>query len=958
MAEVCIFLSCVSAEFKSYREVLRRYLSRPNISVRVQEDFIAPGGETLEMLDDYIRCCKVVIHLVGDLTGAMAQGPSVAAIRARYPELGERLPVAEFAEEGGPALSYTQWEAWLALFHGARLIIATPGEGAARDGGPQTALAAQMEQRAQQQAHLARLAQVERYPGIRFHSADQLAAEVWRSGLLDILIEKGLVRQIVQLPYKSLEALFKGRDALLDDLLQRFGPVPQGHEQLAVVVVLTGMGGIGKTRLALEYAWRQSGAYPVRLLIGADGPEALNRNLAALCAKAILDLPEQAETDEGRQRDAVLRWLNQHAGWLLILDNIDTEAAARAVEGLLPRLSGGHVLLTSRQPNWSAGIQAVPVGLLSPDAAVDFLLSRTQGRRRPQPDDLGAAARLAEALGYLALGLEQAGAYIAQRRSTFGQYLAQWERSRTEVLQWSDERLMQYPRSVAITWHTSFAQLQPPARRLLQRLAWLAAEPIPETLLDVALPEPDALVADPHGALAELEAYSLVMRAIDVPFFEVHRLVQEVTRQGLQEDAGHAVLVEALTWVNAAFVGDSGDVRSWPVLDPLVAHALAVAEQADLAGICAPTARLFNQVGVLSLAKAIYAEAEPSMRRALAIDEACFGVCHPEVAVDLNNLAQLLKSTNRSAEAEPLMRRALAIDEASFGSAHPNVGRNLNNLAGLLLATNRLTEAEPLMRRALAIDEVCFGAEHPDVATDLNNLAALLQATNRLTEAEPLMRRALAIDEACFGVSHPRVATKLNNLAQLLTSTNRLAEAEPLMLRALTIDEVSFGADHPRVAIDLNNLAQLLHHTSRVTEAEPLMRRAMTIDEASFGTEHPNVAIRLNNLAQLLQATNRLNEAEPMMRRALEIDEVSFGAEHPDVGRDLNNLASLLLARNQMNEAEPLMRRALEIHLRSLGLNHPKSRMVGSNYIELLTALGRSENEIKAELASLRAAGA
>ena len=98
-------------------------------------------------------------------------------------------------------------------------------------------------------------------------------------------------------------------------------------------------------------------------------------------------------------------------------------------------------------------------------------------------------------------------------------------------------------------------------------------------------------------------------------------------------------------------------------------------------------------------------------------------------------------------EAEPLMRRALAIDEKSFGPDHPDVARDLNNLAQLLQATNRLAEAEPLMRRALAIDEKSFGPDHPDVAIDLNNLAQLLQATNRLAEAEPLMRRALAIDE-------------------------------------------------------------------------------------------------------------------------------------------------------------------------------------------------------------------
>jgi tetratricopeptide (TPR) repeat protein len=138
------------------------------------------------------------------------------------------------------------------------------------------------------------------------------------------------------------------------------------------------------------------------------------------------------------------------------------------------------------------------------------------------------------------------------------------------------------------------------------------------------------------------------------------------------------------------------------------------------------------------------------MRRALGIDEKAYGPDHPEVATDLNNLAQLLQATNRLAEAEPLIRRALGIDETAYGPDHPKVAIRLNNLALLLQDTNRLAEAEPLIRRALGIDEKAYGPDHPEVATDLNNLAHLLQATNRLSEAEPLMRRALAI-RAVFG---------------------------------------------------------------------------------------------------------------------------------------------------------------------------------------------------------------
>ena len=170
---------------------------------------------------------------------------------------------------------------------------------------------------------------------------------------------------------------------------------------------------------------------------------------------------------------------------------------------------------------------------------------------------------------------------------------------------------------------------------------------------------------------------------------------------------------------------------------------------------------------------------QPS-RRARACTNTSLGKDHPNIAIRLNNLAQLLQDTNRLGEAEPLMRRALAIDEAAFGNDHPNVAIRLNNLAALLQATNRLGEAEPLMRRALAIFEASFGNDHPNVATALNNLALLLEATNRPGEAEPLMRRALAIFLAFqrdTGHAHPHRDAVTANYRGLLAAMGK-SEAE------------------------------------------------------------------------------------------------------------------------------------------------------------------------------------
>ncbi len=359
------------------------------------------------------------------------------------------------------------------------------------------------------------------------------------------------------------------------------------------------------------------------------------------------------------------------------------------------------------------------------------MLDRTADDRSQAPNDAALARTLAGELGGLALGLEQAGAHIATERIGFARYLALWNAAREAALGWSDPVVTGSEKTLATVWTTSVARLTPESRRLLDRLAYLAPDPIPDSLLDVAVPGEAAQTAA-TSARAGLYAYSLIARATQegggAPGFIVHRLVQDFARRAMSEERRSQALREALEWVNAAFVG--GPARRAELANPRSARAARArgrAPRATRRRLRSRPARLFNQLGALLYAKADYAEAEPLVRRAFAIDEKSYGPDHPEVANHLNNLAQLLQATNRLAEAEPLMRRALAIDEKSYGPDHPNVARHLNNLAQLLQATNRLAEAEPLMRRALAIDEKSYGPDHPNVARGLNNLAELLQ---------------------------------------------------------------------------------------------------------------------------------------------------------------------------------------------------------------------------------------
>ncbi len=201
-------------------------------------------------------------------------------------------------------------------------------------------------------------------------------------------------RKVNNLPYKSLGSLFKGRDDFLKQIHEQLGSIQyHGFERTSTItasataVAVHGLGGSGKTRVAIEYAHRYGDEHTALLFVRADTPGGLQQNMAALCGEAVLDLPEKDAREIDVQVAAVLQWLQQHAGWLLIFDSADAEEAAQAVIDLLGKLTdSGQVLVTSRLSNWPGAVKALSLDELSDTAAAEFLLERT-GRRRMTNDD-------------------------------------------------------------------------------------------------------------------------------------------------------------------------------------------------------------------------------------------------------------------------------------------------------------------------------------------------------------------------------------------------------------------------------------------------------------------------------------------------------------------------------------------------------------------------------------------
>jgi tetratricopeptide (TPR) repeat protein len=620
---------------------------------------------------------------------------------------------------------------------------------------------------------------------------------------------------------------FTGRERYLkalEDALTRSG-----------AAAINGLGGIGKTQTAIEYAYRHRDQYQAAIWSRADSRDALVSGFAAIAK--LLDLPEKDDKDANAAAEAVRRWIELQPTWLLILDGV--EDPVNVAEAFLPPGRTGHVLITTRLQGTGTAAQSVELEKMEPEEGALFLLRRA---KVIAPDALIEAtseadrklvSEINEELAGLPLALDQAAAYIEETPSTPAKYLNLYRTEGAALRSLRGKRAADHA-SVTITFSLAFAQVEkanPAAADLVRACAFLAPDAIPEEIFTQGGKELGELLAQTAGrplawdaAVAEAGRFTLLRRNVANDTLNIHRLVQEVLKDGMDVATRGVWAERVVQALNVVF--PSPEFQNWPQCERLIPHAIMASRLVEDFGLdSVAAARLLNQSGYYLVDRARYAEAEPLYQRALAIREKALGPDHTDTATGLNNLAVLYDNQGRYAEAEPLHQRSLAIREKALGPDHPDTATSLNNMALLYYNEGRYGEAEPLHQRALAIREKVLGPDHPGTATTLNNLAELYRDQGRDEEAEPLYQRAFAIFEKALGPDHPNTATGLNNLALLYKSQGRYGEAEPLYQRALAIREKALGPDHPDTANSVRNYALLLRERGRAAEAEKLEAR-------------------------------------------------------------------------------------------------------------------------------------
>ena len=297
---------------------------------------------------------------------------------------------------------------------------------------------------------------------------------------------------------------------------------------------------------------------------------------------------------------------------------------------------------------------------------------------------------------------------------------------------------------------------------------------------------------------------------------------------------------------------------------------------------------------------------------------------HPQVAMGLNNLGQLLRRTARTDEAEPVLREALEIRRAAFKTNHPLLANSLMQYGQLQNQLGHYDVAERYMREALEMRLTVLGPDHPLVGTAYNNLASLFHDIGAYDKAEPMYRAALEISLKTHGPDHPETAVTINNLASLLEDQGEAAAAEPMFRRALEIRRAAFGEQHPAVARGMHNLARTLIALSRFAEAEALLTRALEIRRKVLGASHVEVAGSLGLLAQVRAHTGRLTEAVSLSDESLRMLRGLLAADHPTLATALIAHSQLLIDAGREREAVATASEAVAIRRARLSDGHPQ----------------------------------
>ena len=738
-----------------------------------------------------------------------------------------------------------------------------------------------------------------------------------------------------------------------------------------------GMGGAGKTQMALKYCREFRDRYAGVWWLRVETDDALQLDALDCCRQV-------GATVENGEKPAIAlkRWLNQappDVSWLLVFDNVE---GPQAVYPYLPYCGGHHVLITSRNPAWSGIAQPVAIDVWTPNHGADFLAHRLNAHRASH--DHPALHDLADALGGLPLALEQAAGFLDETGMAVTEYTKQVLDYRSAPLMLDEGRAATgYEHSVLATLSIAFPRLGKDAAQLLRLLAFCAPNPVPERLFRSQPPRslistiklafrwifrappfslPKELALSARNSLqwaktvGELRRYGLATRLLVAAWddstpgaldqcqqqaLQLHRLTQEVVRHRMsidpQADANVLLTLLTCTFAEKSIPAESGSRYASLVphvlqLDQLSAHLNVDRRQLSW---------LLNMTGSYFLdGPALYTAAKRSLERAMALNREDLGEEHPNTLTSMSNLAIVHKEQGDLALSRTLNEQVLAVRRRVLGEEHLDTLTSMNNLASTLRSQGNLTDARALQEQLLAVHRRVLGDEHPNALTSMSNLANTLWHQGDLAGAQTIEEQVLTVRRRVLGAEHPVTLISMGNLASTLKAQGDLAAARVLEEQVLTGLRRLRGEEHPNTLTTMNNRANTLMAQGDSAEARTLLEQTLAVRRRVLGEEHPDTLMAMNNLASALSLQGDLTGARELQEKTLAGQRRVLGAEHADTLTSIGNLASMLRDQGDLAAAQTLEEQVLATQKTVLGKEHPATLNSMNNLAKTLWKQG------------------
>jgi tetratricopeptide (TPR) repeat protein len=705
---------------------------------------------------------------------------------------------------------------------------------------------------------------------------------------------RSIVSKPQNIPYRG-SAHFVGRMQKLEDLHQQL-------QQTDGRAIIAGMGGVGKTELAIQYVKKYAKFYPG----GVCWLEARTSSLVDQIFNFIyihLGLPVPQEiNNRPLNLNQQLNWCWQH--WrppglvLLVLDDVIDMASCRE---LLPSDSRYQILITTRQRGLEASFSELPLDVLPIEASLE-LLTALIGKSRVERDRR-TTEYLCEWLGHLPLALELVGRHLAQNPDlSIVEFSARLEAQRLKdsAIDLDSEQMQQHYmtayRNVRAAFELSWQELEAPAFNVAQLLSLFALNVIPWELVKSTAQRLNWTTQTLDEAKKQLEKRFLIQQ-VGESCYKIHPLIREFLQIKLAESGmtnelrqTFAVSMAAAAEQIPSFLSLQQIQTTTSVIPHLEEVAKFMAEclrDEDLGQPFVGLARFYEAQGLYKLA-------EPWRKQCLSIVKTRLGSKHSKVAESLNALAMLYRCQGRYREAEPLFMQALDIRKCYLANEPLDVAESLHNLATLYRLLGRYSQAECFFKQALELRKFFLGEEHLAVAETLSELVWILLVKdkyNRLLigffgvpfylKAESLLKPLEKQKNLLHG-DHIIMVKILNALGLIYMTKRRYREAKSLFEKSLEMGKRLLGDTHPLTTPMLNNLALVYLKQRCYPKAELLQMQALEMQQNSEAKDYPEIAPSLNNLGIFYAGLGHYRKAESFLVRAKKHTELTLGANHPN----------------------------------------------------------------------------